>query len=175
VQEGHVGLVKEALRYGANPNRIVKRYGKSPDTALRVAVRQFTKDADYPRIIQVLVNAGADINFGGIDEFGNTYERKSHTPLMIHAYQDNPRMDLLDALLACGADVNKRDFDKNTALHIAAEKNHIAFARKLLEAGARISCKNVERKKPKHIAREKGHREFVALLREFQERQEEAI
>ncbi|MEX0849191.1 MAG: ankyrin repeat domain-containing protein [Candidatus Dependentiae bacterium] len=168
VEHGNVELVEALLNVKfnkADPNVLCERYkNDNPDTPLRIAVRQRTKSADYPAIIRLLVKSGADINYGGQSE---EYSRKSHTPLMIHAYQDNPRMDIFDALLECGADVNKQDHFGNTALHIAAERNHIVYARKLLEAGANVLLANKDGNTPLHLAVEKGCVDFVKQLLEF--------
>jgi uncharacterized protein len=63
------------------------------------------------------------------------------TPLMAAA--ENGSMEVTEALLQAGADVNAADSLKRTALMIAIEWKHEAIAQKLIDAGADVNAKDL--------------------------------
>lgn len=51
-------------------------------------------------------------------------------------------LDGIKELLASGADVNYRDIDNRTALHVAACQGYVDVAKLLLEKGAQVDLKD---------------------------------
>jgi hypothetical protein len=76
------------------------------------------------------------------------------------------RIDIVNSLVANGADVNVRDRDGWTALMRAACEGHTEIVHILMQAGADVHVKNDEGESALTLAREKGHTCIVNLLRE---------
>jgi ankyrin repeat protein len=69
-------------------------------------------------------------------------------------------------LIDHGANVNARQRDHWTPMHISAEKGHLGIAKLLLERGADVHALNVHGQTPCQISVASGHREIADLLRE---------
>jgi ankyrin repeat protein len=74
------------------------------------------------------------------------------------------RLDQVKLELQQGADVNHADESGYTALHAAAENNHVEIVRLLLEHGANRLAKVETGETPIDYAREHGYDEVVRLL-----------
>jgi ankyrin repeat protein len=72
-----------------------------------------------------------------------------------------------ELLIRHGAEVNVRDKDGFTPLHWAADKGHLDVARLLLEMGADPNIIDKENKTPLDIAREKGHENVARVIEEL--------
>ncbi len=98
-----------------------------------------------PKIITILVNAGADVN--GRDTL-------ARTPLLLAAkYNKNP--EVITALLNAGAELNRRDITyKRTALHMAARYNkNPAVIMALLNGGADGKLKDGDKRTAFQLAK----------------------
>ena len=62
--------------------------------------------------------------------------------------------------------MNSRNKKRQTAFHIAANKNHIEVVRVLIELGAHPSLQDVDGDTPLHDAITKNHDEIIDLLLE---------
>jgi ankyrin repeat protein len=113
-RQGLDDIVWLLLLDGADPNQLA---GNRSALFLAAGLKS-------PEIAEMLINAGANVDFG----------LASETPLMAAA--ENGRAATIDLLLAHHADVNARTSSGWTALHHAAWSNHPEIARKLLDAGA---------------------------------------
>ncbi|XP_074836239.1 KN motif and ankyrin repeat domain-containing protein 2 isoform X2 [Carettochelys insculpta] len=75
------------------------------------------------------------------------------------------RLDVVQALLACGADVNLQDADGSTALMCACEHGHAQIARLLLAAPACcVGLADHDGSTALSIALEAGHKDIAAML-----------
>ncbi|KAL1776837.1 inversin isoform X6 [Sigmodon hispidus] len=92
------------------------------------------------------------------DQFGRT-------PLMYCLLAD--RLDCADALLKAGADVNKTDHSRRTALHLAAQKGNYRFMKLLLTRRANWMQKDLEEMTPLHLTTRHKSPKCLALLLKF--------
>jgi len=63
-----------------------------------------------------------------------------------------------------GADVNEGDYDRRTALHLAASEGQLDVVRLLIERGADVSARDRWGGTPLDDARRHGHRAVEELL-----------
>ncbi|XP_017658364.1 inversin isoform X6 [Nannospalax galili] len=92
------------------------------------------------------------------DQFGRT-------PLMYCVLAD--RLDCADALLKAGADVNKTDHSRRTALHLAAQKGNYRFMKLLLTRRANWMQKDLEEMTPLHLTTRHKSPKCLTLLLKF--------
>jgi ankyrin repeat protein len=97
------------------------------DTALHLA-------ADRPTgapILAALLASGAD---------ANSYDSKGREPLQRAVVSANPAE--IEVLLKAGADVDGKDYDGNTALHVISKNdiNELVIAQRLIAAGADVDA-----------------------------------
>ncbi len=100
---GSVGMVKQALDAGLDPNAL--------DFGDRPALLRCLAEGDTPGMagkVDLLLRAGADPN--GSDRTGNT---------AVHYAAARGQGDLIETLVSYGADVNLRNRDAQTPLHTA--------------------------------------------------------
>lgn len=108
-------------------------------------------DGDLGRVRQ-LFDAGYH-NTNDADEQGYT---------CLHAAASYAHLDLLQYLLSRpDIDVNARDTDGDTALHVCED---VASAQALLDSGADSKALNVHGFNPADIARQEGHVDVAAFL-----------
>lgn len=139
IESNNIEMVKDILNSGINPN-IRKGYTIPLNYAIQSASDYRLYDNDYAshnqmiKIIELLLERGADPNFSNIEGF---------TPLM-HASMVNEK-EIVNLLLNNGADPNLKDDDGNTALIYAIESYNSEFIIELLlNNGADPTIKNNE-------------------------------
>jgi ankyrin repeat protein len=109
VREGQLSVVQTLLKYKP---RLAYR-NPAGDSALMLAVL-----GGHQPIAELLIRAGAPINHPG------------WTPLHYAAFEG--RLELLERLLAAGAELNALSPGSSTALMLAARNGHIEVVRRLL-------------------------------------------
>lgn len=109
------------------------------------------------RILQTLVEHGAPVNRAG---------RNGTTPLahVVRADKGN-RVELVQWLLAQGADVNIADAKGQTALHVAAASGKREIIQLLLDHAGNSTLKDAQGRTPRDVALAKGKVEAAALLK----------
>jgi cytohesin len=134
-ESGHTGRIRQLLAAGADPN-VMNRSGETP--LLTVLTR--ASDESRPRTLErvrLLLAAGADPN-GGFRTRKGTLCDDAHprgtTPLMLAAGKG--WLEVVEVLLAGGADVAARNRKGQTALVLAARSGHAAVVQRLKAAGA---------------------------------------
>jgi cytohesin len=139
--QGEIGSVKTLLNGNADVNA-VDSGGRTPlyDAAWR-----------HIEIVNLLLNAGAQVNIA---------ERKSgETPL--HSAVLHDKLNIVEALLSAGADVNAKDKWGSTPLHFAASPG---TATALLKAKAKVNAVNSGGRIPLHDAAHRGMDQVVQTL-----------
>ena len=140
-QNGHLNMVKFFIRLGAD----VEVKSKGGWTPLHVACIEGRTD-----IVKFLIKKGASVNA--------ETNKINCTPL--HCAK-NP--EITKILIDNGANVDAKDNDDWTPLHIAVNKT-TDIVKVLLENGAQIDTKNKDGDTPLHIASYNGQLEIVKLL-----------
>ncbi len=116
--------------------------------------------------LQAAIKGGSFKDIQGIvehiDEVSLNTVFNGMTPVMTASSVGDAR--IVELLLNNGANPNKRGSADRTALQYAAEKNHIAVARKLLEFGADIDAYDNTRLTPLIMAADRGYTDLGILL-----------
>jgi ankyrin repeat protein len=138
--KGHIEIVKELLKAGAN----FDAQGVHRNTPLHYACWKKRK-----KVVEVLLREGADPNIRG--NCGNS-------PLYYACLTRDVDVEIVKALLNAGADPNAQSIDEDMPLHIACFEGHVAIVKELLEhpkidVNALGSCGN----RPLHCACSTGN------------------
>jgi ankyrin repeat protein len=110
------------LEYHANPN-LIDVHGNS---ALFEAVKNNHED-----VVEVLLERGAELSMSG-----------SLAATTLCQAVDDGDILMLKRLLVAKIHVNASDYDKRTAVHIAASEGNVAALKLLVEAGADLSLED---------------------------------
>ena len=165
------GGVEVALKAGANPNT---KYRGS------VILCEAVDYSNY-EITSILVDSGADVN--GHDWNGRPVLMRAQTPemakLLIQSgadvndamgttvlghFAERGKLDIVDVLLAAGADVNYRPKYLPSALMCACEGNKPESVRALIAAGADVNCMTESGKTALSVAAFHNNPEVYNLL-----------
>jgi len=115
VIEQSTSVIEALLNNGADVRRSEELVWKP----LRYAVH-----IGHTEIVKLLIAAGADLQ-------GN-----SHNNTALHQACRRPNVDVVDALIRAGSDVNVKDDKGYTPLYLAHHNNHAEVAKRLYAAGA---------------------------------------
>ncbi|OON13885.1 KH domain protein [Opisthorchis viverrini] len=144
-REGHEETVSLLLAVGADVNA---RTEETQETALTLAAC-----GGFIEVCEMLLNAGADIEVGGVG---------CSTPLMEAAQEGH--LELVRRLLQRGAAVNAVTATGDTALHYAAENGHVKVCKELLDWGAVFGAMTEGGRTPLMKAARIGNLEVVKLF-----------
>jgi uncharacterized protein len=185
VLKDNIEVVGLLLEYGANPNFITK----DGHTSLYIAAEN-----DNVEIIELLLAYGADPNLvnvkngwpplhlavsrGNIRSIRsllaynanpNSLTQCGYTSLCIAATAQNDNVEIIELLLAHGADPHLANVENNwTPLHLAIDMENIKNIKSLLAHGANPNSTSVKtRITPFHMAVKRGNEEVVNLLLKY--------
>ena len=143
----HVEIVNLLLENGADPNAVGTRSGYTP---LHYGFKSL-------KVAQLLIDHGADLTMGVEGPINGGW-----TALHFATWQKS--QDIVEFLLANGADVNAKARRSSTPLHLAALTGDVSIARLLIKHGALTNLENNEGETPLQKAATIGNEEMVALL-----------
>jgi ankyrin repeat protein len=138
---GHLDIVRLLLESGARINTI--------DGGFHIAPLPAATLFDRRQIVKLLLDRGGDVN----QETKAIWAMTPGTPLMLAAYTETAKSDLVELLLSHGAKVGAVTPDGQTALGRARQKGDTEVVRALLEAGDKEPAK-VEAAIPARMADE---------------------
>ena len=162
--DGDLSGVWAALEANASVNRL----GPSWRTALSVAA-----EAGHLPVVKMLLEMCADPNQADLAN-GSPVSY----PLMVAAASETAapvRDELLQLLLASGAEVNQANVMGQTALMGAAEQGHIDAMQRLLEANANADLQDLLGQTAIAKARQHEQPEAIALIQQASVEKEQAI
>lgn len=148
--EGHFELVEFLLAHKADPN-CKDRWGADP---LKDAQR-----GKHLRVQQVLKEAGA---------IGDSDEHSDHGQTMgerMCASASKGDLKEIRLLVAQRASINAADYDKRSAMHLAAAEGHHDVVKFLVEQGATVNAQDRWGGDPLKDAIRGGHSECQSILR----------
>ncbi len=147
IERGDHGQVWRLVRDGANLRHIDEGTGLSP---LAFSIQQKNLE-----IVRMLVEAGADANWGG-----------TTTPLEAAALEGDPEMAQI--LIEAGAEIDRRVDDGFTPLMTAAALGHRRVCQRLLVAGSRPLLRNDHGQTAVGLAEDAGHAATADLIRSYE-------
>lgn len=180
-QEGHLAVLELLLRKRADPNAT-----DQSDTMWRRKALHHAAARGHVKIVQKLVECGADINIGDADsrtplhwaatngwvavaeyllKHGaaiNLAQRDGFTPLHASTYLGH--LTMCHFLLSQGADINSADRDGWTPLHAAVCYSHPEVVRLYLQSGADVNQKTRDQETALHIATDHGNQDILGDL-----------
>ncbi|CAI7754405.1 unnamed protein product [Closterium sp. NIES-53] len=119
------------------------------------SIKDAAKEGDVAAVKQLLAGGGVDINLP-------SPERSGWTALHLAAFYEHP--EVVQVLLAAGADTDARNSTGNTPLQFACIKGNLDVARILLDAGADLYATSDDKGNALEYAQEWGTEEMVDFL-----------
>ncbi|KAG7481318.1 hypothetical protein MATL_G00065630 [Megalops atlanticus] len=151
VSHSNFDIVKKLLDADVCNVNQQNKAGYTPIMLAALAAVEAQKDM---RIVEELFSKG-DVNAKA--------SQAGQTGLMLAV--SHGRMDMVKALLACGADVNIQDDEGSTALMCASEHGHVEIVKLLLaQPGCDATLSDSDESTALSIALEAGHKDIAVLL-----------
>jgi ankyrin repeat protein len=143
-RRGRVIIARELLKNGADPNT----ENQAGQTPLQVALKE-----GKTQLAAVLIQEGAT---------------DDPQELLISLVQEGvDDRDSLELLTGRGADVNAKDPNSLTPLHIAVRDGQRLLTKRLIDLGADVNAADNDGRTPLSIATENGNRHIIDLLVRF--------
>ncbi|MHC4464267.1 MAG: ankyrin repeat domain-containing protein [Planctomycetota bacterium] len=152
-------------------------YGQTRKTELSTLLRVAARAGNVAEV-ETLISRGVDVNanvefdsrvvqriFGAKESLDIALEQKltdATTPL--HLAAEKGHKDVVELLVAKGADIGAKDTDGDTPLHSAAGADHRDVAELLIANGADLNVKNNDGRTPLDVALSQRHNDIAKLL-----------
>lgn len=146
IMRGSASGVKAAIKAGADVN-----FSGMLGSAYRIAPICAAVIYDSPRVLDILIKAGANVNGGRFAAKAPLYDAAVHSHLSA---------SFCAMLLAAGAKVNVKVTNGNTPLHFAAWARNAGAVKLLIDFGANVNAQGQDWATPLHCAlRQTPHRD----------------
>ncbi|XP_050307400.1 uncharacterized protein LOC126744096 [Anthonomus grandis grandis] len=146
-KNGYLPIVKLLLQYGASVNLT--------DNALGTPLHYAAKKVDLD-IIKIIIARGANVN---------ALNSKWDIPLMLLSNVPNKNTEeTAEFMIKYGADINARNINHITSLHVAAAQNNLEMAIVLLRHGADVNIIDTKLHTALHYCAENGNKLIAAYL-----------
>ncbi|XP_052448179.1 KN motif and ankyrin repeat domain-containing protein 1 isoform X1 [Carassius gibelio] len=153
VSHSNFHIVKKLLDADACNVNQQNKAGYTPIMLAALAAVEAPKDM---RVVEELFSKG-DVNAKA------SQVSAGQTGLMLAV--SHGRMDMVKALLACGADINIQDDEGSTALMCASEHGHVEIVKLLLsQPGCNPTLSDNDESNALSVALEAGHKDIAVLL-----------
>ena len=114
-------------------------------------------------ITRLLIKNGADVN--AYDKYNGPVKTSSINGTILQvAINGSREEDVAVLLVESGANINKKDFNGNIELHLAAIKGYADLARSLINHGANLNSANNYNRTPLYYAAKHGYKSVADLL-----------
>ena len=161
--ENHPDELIDLLQKPLNPKGVQEIQGF-------LAALRFAAQNGHSQIVQLLLEAGIDINIADDDKDDDGqdehYEHFRNRRTALHEAAGNGHLEVVTLLLEAGAHKDAVDCSGRTALHDAAMRGHSEVVKLLLEASADKDAADICGTTALHMAFYRGHSEIVKLLLE---------
>ena len=147
---GYKEMTRLLLSYGANPDKSGSEHLQDIIPPISIAVQN-----NYPEVIKLLIDAGADLNI-------TSRKLRGATPLIVAIYTGH--IDNMKMLITAGASVTLSDATDVTPLHWAAWMGITNAIQPLIDAGAEVDAEDDVGETPLYKAANEGHNTIVRLL-----------
>jgi len=149
-------LNRSDVNLPANSFLQASRRPQSSSSSVREELREAAKKGDTDALHRLL-HAGADVNL----------RLDSYDLRPLHYAAWHGRREAVEVLLAYKADINARNKDLRTALHLCSSRGHLKTARLLARRGAFLTVRDKEGKTPLDAAEMWGKTDVAMLLEEL--------
>ncbi len=178
VKSGDIEKVKEFLEQGTDINA----KDENGQTSLYIAVNNDNKET-----VKLLIDKGADVNAKNEDgqtpldiilnrnriqisrnpnhaEIRDLLIANGAEILSIHAAVQSGDLGQVKEFLEQGIDINSKNSDGDTALHIAVDRDYNDVAKLLIDKGADVNAKDKRNETPLYNAIYNSNKDLVSLL-----------
>ncbi|KAJ8903826.1 hypothetical protein NDN08_000359 [Rhodosorus marinus] len=144
--EGHTSVAELLLVNGASME-VKDRFGRTP---IDDAIKNGNKD-----VLRIMKQYGGEVPAKLLDARASSMERFRGMDLIDHAAKG--RYQKVKGSLDSGVDINYRDYDGRTALHLSASEGHLHIVDVLIQRGAKLNIKDRWGSTPYDEAEKRSH------------------
>ncbi len=155
IDKGNLAEVAELIVLGADVNARYASWGSG--------------DSPRPMLYHALYREQKEIalyllNYPIEQQVDLTQQHRNQNTALLYAIGTYPDVEVITTLIERGSDLQAKNWQEETAVHLAAEKGRLAVLTLLLDAGADINALDKYGRTPLHRATSGGHYPVVEAL-----------